>query len=54
MKAAKIAGLVVLGLWMVHITFRIEQIRHSSQMACVFAHEAAHSGTALDIIPECS
>ncbi len=41
MRALKIAGTVLLGLWMAWITWRIEQVRETAEITCDFATAAA-------------
>jgi len=37
MRALKIAGIVVLGVWMVLITWRVEHLVHVAEVTCNFA-----------------
>jgi hypothetical protein len=47
MRAAKIAGIVVLAIWMVWITIRVEASYRAAMDACTFAYDAAEHVGAL-------
>lgn len=41
MRALKITGVIVMGLWMAWITWSIEVVRTTAETACDFAFSAA-------------